>query len=570
MPQTPSTTDVYDVVVVGSGAGGGTVTRVLANKGIKVALLEAGPMLDPAKEFKEHDWPHNYDHRGAEEGGKRYFGKGKPFGFLRTTMGGWRLDDEPYTVGGESQFEWFRSRVVGGRTNHYGRMSFRFSQLDFKAYDRDGLGLNWPIDYDDIAPYYDKAEAYIGVTGTVEGIPSAPDGIFQKPPPPKAHEHLFRAAGKNLGIPFIANRRAVITENLNGRPACHYCGQCGRGCLTASNYSASQVDVFPAIETGNVKLFTDAMVREVLTDSSGKVTGVVYVDKNTRREKRVMGRLVVVAASSCESSRILLNSKSSVFPDGVANGSGQVGRNLMDTVGYSVSGYVPSLEGMPLYNTDGFGGSHLYAPWWEWDNHKEIGFPRGYHIEAGGGFRMPGVGSYHGAARRHGYGHAMKQRIREEYGASVGFSGRGEMISNHNSYCEIDPDVVDAWGIPVLKFHFKWTDYEWKQARHMQKTFTDLIESMGGRVTRLGNGYEKAGISVPGTIIHEVGTARMGDDPRTSVLNSFGQAHDVKNLFVCDGSSFVTSPDKNPTLTISALSWRAADYMAEEMREGNV
>ena len=570
MPQTPKSTDIYDVVVVGSGAGGGTVTRVLANKGIKVALLEAGPMLDPSKEYKEHHWPHDHDHRGADEGGKYYFGKGKPFGFLRTTMGDWHLDDEPYTVGGESQFEWFRSRVVGGRTNHYGRMSFRFSQLDLKAYDRDGLGLNWPIDYDDISPYYDKAEAYIGVTGTTEGIPSAPDGIFQKPPAPRAHEHLFRAAGKNLGIPFIPNRRAVITENLNGRPACHYCGQCGRGCLTASNYSASQVDVFPAIETGNVTLFTDAMVREVLTDRSGKATGVVYIDKNTRREKRVMGRVVVVAASSCESSRLLLNSKSGAFPDGLANGSGQVGRNLMDTVGYSVSGYVPALEGMPAYNTDGFGSEHLYAPWWEYDNHKEIGFPRGYHIEAGGGFRMPGVGSFHGGARRHGYGSKMKQGIREEYGASVGFAGRGEMISNHNSYCEIDSDVVDAWGIPVLKFHFKWTDYEWKQARHMQRTFTDLIETMGGKVMGLGNRYEKGGISVPGTIIHEVGTARMGDDPRTSVLNSFGQTHDVKNLFVCDGSSFVTSPDKNPTLTISALSWRAADYMAEEMRKGNV
>ena len=570
MPQTSRTADTYDVVVVGSGAGGGTVSRVLANKGIKVALLEAGPMLDPAKDYKEHHWPHDYDHRGAEEGGRFYFRKGKPFGFMRTTMGDWWLEDEPYTRGAESEFEWFRSRVVGGRTNHYGRMSFRFSELDMKAYERDGLGQNWPIGYDDIAPYYDKAEAFIGVTGTVEGIPTAPDGIFQKPPAPKAHEHLFRAAGKKLGIPFIANRRAVITANLNGRAACHYCGQCGRGCITASNYSASQVDVFPAINTGNVKLFTDAMVREVLTDTTGRATGVIYIDKNTRREKRVMGRAVVVAASTCESARILLNSKSSVFPDGLANGSGQVGRNLMDTVGYSVGGYVPSLEGMPIYNTDGFGGAHLYAPWWDWDKHPALGFPRGYHIEAGGGFRMPGVGSFHGAAHRYGYGRKMKQRIREEYGASVGFAGRGEMFPNHNSYCEIDSDVADNWGIPVLKFHFKWTDYEWKQARHMQRTFTDLIESMGGRVTRLGNATEKSGISVPGSIIHEVGTARMGDDPRTSVVNSFGQAHDVENLFVCDGSSFVTNPDKNPTLTISALSWRSADYLAEEMRKGNV
>ena len=570
MAQATKSPETYDVVVVGSGAGGGTTTRVLAEMGVKVALVEAGPMLDPATEFKEHQWPRDWDHRGAEEGGKAYFNKQKPFGFFATTSGGWELDGEPYTVGQGSQFKWFRSRVVGGRTNHYGRMSFRLSQIDFTGYDRDGLGVNWPIGYDEISPYYDKAEKFIGVTGTVEGIPTAPDGIFQKAPAPKAHEHMIRAAGKKLGIPFVANRRAIITSNHNGRAACHYCGQCGRGCLTASAYASSQVEVFPAIAGGNVKLFTDAQVREVLTDKSGKATGVVYVDRKTRREERVMGRIVVLAAGSCDSARILLNSKSNLFPNGLANGSGQVGRNLMDTVGFSVSGRVPSLEGMRPYNTDGFGGAHLYAPWWGWKDHAKLGFPRGYHIEFGGGFRMPGVGSFHGAGRHYGYGKKMKQRIREQYGSGIGFAGRGEMMPNKNSYCEIDPDVVDKWGIPVLKFHFKWTDYEWKQARHMEATFKDIIGTLGGHVTGMGNQWEKQGISVPGTIIHEVGTARMGADPRSSVVNPHMQAHDVKNLFVCDGSVFVTNPDKNPTLTINALSWRAAEFMAEELRKGNV
>lgn len=571
MAQIVRNSETFDVVVVGSGAGGGTAAHVLTAKGIQVALLEAGPMLDPTKEFKEHKMPADYAHRGAEDGGAYYFGKGKPFGFMSTTSGGWELEGEPYTVGEGSQFSWFRSRIVGGRTNHYGRMSFRFSEMDFKAYSKDGLGFDWPISYADIAPYYDRAEKFIGVTGSREGIPSAPDGIFQTPPAPKVHELLIKKSCEKLGIPCIPNRRAVIHENLNGRAACHYCGQCGRGCLTASAYSSSQVQVFPAMKTGKLKLFTDAMVREVTTDGSGKANGVIYIDKKTRTEKRIRARVVILAASACESARILLNSKTKDFPNGVANSSGLVGRYLMDTVGFGLSGYVPALEGMPHYDTDGNGGAHLYMPWWLWDKHDKLDFPRGYHIEIGGGYGMPGVGSYHGAARRYGYGADMKKKIRDSYGCSIGFAGRGEMIPNIHSYCEIDPNVVDRWGIPVLRFHFKWTDYEWKQARHMEKTFAQIIEGMGGRVTGLSAAQrESQGISVPGTIIHEVGATRMSADGKTGVLNGYTQAHDVKNLFVMDGGSFVSNPDKNPTLTINALAWRGCDYLAEEMRKGNV
>lgn len=528
-------------------------------------------MLDPAKEFKEHQWPYQVDHRGAEEGGKFYFGQGKPFGYFTTTSGGWELEGEPYTVAEGSEFQWFRSRIVGGRTNHYGRMSFRFSDYDFKPYSMDGLGWDWPVSYEEIAPYYDKAERFIGVTGSNHNLRSAPNGQFLPPPPPRAHEVLIQKSCEKLGIPCIPNRRAVLTRPWNGRAACHYCGQCGRGCLTASAYSSAQVDVFPSLKTGKLKLFTNAMARELLTDGNGKVTGVIYIDKTTRTEKVIRGRAFVLAASACESARILLNSKTKDYPNGVANGSGVVGRFLMDTVGFSLSGYVPALEGLPRYNTDGFGGAHLYMPWWMVGKHDQLDFPRGYHIEIGGGYGMPGVGSFHGAARRYGYGAQMKQKIREEYGCTVAFAGRGEMIPNLHSYCEIDPDVVDQWGIPVLKFHFQWSDYEWKQARHMEKTFTAIIETMGGRVRSLSDSArEKGGISTPGSIIHEVGTVRMGSDPRSSALNKYCQSHEAKNLFVVDGGFFVSNPDKNPTLTINAFAWRAADYLAEEMRKGNV
>ena len=570
MPSVQSRTEVHDVVVIGSGAGGATVAHVLTGLGIRVTLLEAGPMLDPLAEFKEHRWPYDYDHRGAEEGGRRYFGGGKPFGFFTTTSGGWELDGEPYTVADDTDdFWWFRSRIVGGRTNHYGRISLRFSDYDFKSRDRDGIGWNWPIAYEDLAPYYDRAETFIGVVGSREGIRSAPDGVFHAPPPPKAHELLIQRASRRMGIPCIPNRRAVITRAINGRPACHYCGQCGRGCVTGSNYSASQTQIFPALETGRLDVIDLAMARAITTDASGRVDGVVYVDKRTGQERRVRCRALVLTASACESARLLLNSKTTEHPDGVGNSSGVVGRYLMDTVGFDIGGTVPALEGLPRYNSDGAGGAHLYMPWWGWERQEALGFPRGYHIEIGGGYGMPGIGAFGGAARRAGYGVGIKQQARRDYGTRVAFAGRGEMIPNEHSFCEIDPDVVDRFGIPVLRFHFKWSDHERRQARHMRETFAELITLMGGEPQSPGI-RDASGISIGGSIIHEVGTVRMGDDPRRSALNGFCQAHDARNLFVCDAASFVSNPDKNPTLTINALAWRASEYLAEALRSGDL
>jgi choline dehydrogenase-like flavoprotein len=383
---------------------------------------------------------------------------------------------------------------------------------------------------------------------------------------------LVQRAGKKLGVPVIPARMAIITKPTNGRVACHYCGQCGRGCITASNYSSSQVQIIPALKSGKLKIFPNAMVRELITDGPGRVRAVSYIDKETRTEKQIRCRVVVLAASACESARILLNSRGPGYTNGLANSSGVVGKYLTDTVGYGLSGHVPALEGMQKHDTDGFGGMHMYIPWWLWEKQKEIGFPRGYHVEIGGGYGMPVVGSFGNTCTIHGgYGKDLKAFVRNRYGAMVGLSGRGEMIPNDHSFCEIDPNVVDKWGIPVLRFHWKWSDHEVKQARHMHETFTALIEAMGGTVMGQRNPErESSGISVGGTIIHELGVIRMGNDPKKSAVNGYLQAHDVKNLFVVDAAPFVSNPDKNPTLTICALAWRTSEYIAEEMKKGNV
>ena len=556
---------VFDVAVIGSGAGGGSAVKVLTDLGIQVALLEAGPMLDPQRDFKEHVTPYQVDHRGAGPHAEFYFGR-QQWGYFAAPNGYWDIPGEPYTVASGEDFRWFRSRILGGRTNHYGRISLRFSDYDFQP--ADGLGAPWPVTYDEMAPWYDKAEGFIGVTGTKEGIRSAPDGNFLPPIPPRVHEILVQRAAKKLNIPCIPSRMAMLTRPLHGRAACHYCGQCGRGCRTASAFSSSQAMIFPAMKTGRLTVFTGAMARKLLTDASGKVTAVSYVDTATRTERQIRCRAVVVAASACESARLLLNSRSPRHPQGLANSSGVVGRNLTDSVGFSLSGHIPALAGLPRHNADGIGGMHVYIPWWLYGRPPKD-FPRGYHIEIGGGFGMPQLGSFRSTADRHeGYGRALKEKIREEYGTFIGLAGRGEMIPNPHSFCEIDPARVDRFGIPVLRFHFRWSDYEIQQARHMRETFTAIIETLGG--TPLEPAREEAGISIGGTIIHEAGTVRMGADAKTSALNRYCQAHDTKNLFVTDAAPFVSQPDKNVTLSIVAFAWRAAEYLAEEMRKGNV
>ncbi len=570
MPQVIRSSKVYDICIIGSGAAGGAAAKVLTEGGLEVVMLEAGPPLNPDKDYKEHVWPYQLAHRGAGIAGAGYedFGRTE----FMAPNGSWTIEGEPYISAPGSRFRWFRSRIVGGRTNHWGRIALRFAEVDFRARSNDGAGDDWPLTYQDLAPYYDKVESYIGVFGSKENIPSAPDGVFLPPPKPRCTEILVKKACDKLGILCVPSRLAILTQSLHGRAPCHYCDQCGRGCKTASNFSSSQVLIPPAMATGRLTLVTHAMAREILVGKDGKASAVSYVDKTTRTEQQVRAKAFVVAASACESTRLLLNSKSTLFPDGLANSCGAVGRYLMDSVGSDGhAGYFPQLEKMPPHNHDGVGGMHMYMPWWKFDRKNE--FLRGYHIEFGGGRGMPGVGEFHGVCRHvEGYGAALKQKCRQTYGVFIGFSGRGEMIPNQHTYCEIDPDVVDEWGIPVLRFHFKWSDNEIKMAKDMQETFQSIIEAAGGKyVTHTETSGEfPYGISVGGEIIHEVGTARMGANPKTSAVNSFCQAHDVKNLFVTDGACFVTNPDKNPTLTILALSWRASEYLLDQAKKGNL
>jgi choline dehydrogenase-like flavoprotein len=337
-----------------------------------------------------------------------------------------------------------------------------------------------------------------------------------------------------------------------------------------ANFSSPDVLIAPALQTGNLKLITNAMAREVTVGKNGLATGVTYIDKRTNTDRHVRAKVVVLAASAVESARLMLNSKSSQFPQGLGNSSGWVGKGLTDTTGTDVAGFIPSMVDHVPHNEDGVGGMHVYMPWWL-DN-KKLDFPRGYHIEVWGGLGPPGYGfmggiqNYPGGG---GYGKSLKDDYRKYYGATIGFSGRGEMIPNADSYMELDPNVVDQWGIPVPRFHWKFTDAEYNQVKHMQETFRALIAEMGGTVFNPMPGKEQNyGIAAGGQIIHELGCVQMGANPSTSVLNSNCQAHDCKNLFVADGGPFVTQADKNPTWTILALAWRTSDIIMQQRKQG--
>jgi choline dehydrogenase-like flavoprotein len=556
---------VYDVVIVGSGAGGGMAAKVLTEAGASVLMLEAGILWDTRRDSKMLAWPYDSPRRGAPIPERQ-------FGEFDAGLGGWTLEGEPYTSAAGERFDWFRTRMLGGRTNHWGRISLRFGPDDFRRKSIDGLGDDWPIGYDDLKPYYDSVDRLVGIFGSVEGLPNHPDGVFQPPPRPRCYELLIKQAADRLNITCIANRLSILTQPLNDRPACHYCGQCGRGCASHANFSSPSVLLPPALATGRLTITANAMAREVTVDDGGLVSGVTYIDKATGRENHVRGRVVVLAASACESARLLLNSKSSKFPQGLANSSGVVGKYLTDTTGTGVSGHIPRMMSGVPHNEDGASGAHLYMPWWL-DNTK-LEFPRGYHIELGGGRRMPGfgvMGGVHRYASGGGYGKALKDDYRRFYGSTVNFAGRGEMVPNENSFCEIDPTVVDRWGIPVLRFHFKWSDYELNQVKHMQETFRAIIQEMGGTpLSAMPTREDGYGIEPGGRIIHELGVVRMGNDPSRSVLNRQCQAHDVKNLFVADGGPFVSQADKNPTWTILALAMRTAEFIADERKRGSI
>jgi choline dehydrogenase-like flavoprotein len=591
---TSGTLGAYDVIVVGSGAAGGQTAYTLAMEGASVLMLEAGRRYVPESETPMFQLPGQAPLRGAST-------PDKPFGFYDATVdGGWQVPGEPYVNASESdaeRFDWWRARMLGGRTNHWGRYSFRNGPYDFKPHSRDGLGFDWPLTYDELAPYYDKVEMLIGVYGANDGLENTPNsspGCLLPPPKPRVSDRLVADRAKRLGIPVVAGHRAVLTrkldfrslpaklhpgnpnaqkilaEHMQSRAACFWATPCGRGCSIGANYQSTTVHLPPALATGKLDILVNAMVRDVTLDVNGHASGVDFIDRTTGESVHAAARAVCLAASACETVRILLNSKCPRHPQGLANSSGKLGRYLMDTVGSTVYGQIPLLESLPPHNEDGASGGHAYVPWWLYQEQLagKLGFARGYHIEFGAGRTMPSLRTLAGIEWVTGgsYGQRLKEDARRYYGSFIYFDGRGEMIPNEQSYCEIDPTVKDTWDIPVLRFRWKWSGHEMRQAAHMQQTFGQIIEAMGGRVKgKIERDGSKA-IAPGGSIIHELGGALMGADPRTSVTNRWGQTWDVKNLFITDGAVFPSNADKNPTLTIMALAWRTADHLLDRMR----
>ena len=589
---------LYDVVIVGSGAGGGQAAYTLTLAGLKCVMLEAGRSYNPLTETPMWNAP-------AEA---PLMGNGtpdKPFGFHDATIdGGWQVPGEPYTSAHDKsrpheEFRWWRPRMLGGRTNHWGRISLRNGPYDFKPKSRDGLGFDWPYTYEDIEPYYTKVEMLIGVYGSNEGLENTPDSppdVLLPPPKGRAAELLAQKHGKSLGIPVVPIHRAVLTKHqdyrtipaklhpdnvraqkivataMAERSACFWATPCGRGCQVGANYQSTTVHLPPALATGNLDIVPNAHAREVTLDKDGKATGVVFIDKTTGKEARVNGKVVILAAGACETVRILLNSRGR-GNTALANSSGLVGKYIMDTVGATLGGHIPKLENLPPHNEDGAGGDHLYAPWWLYKDQKagKLDFARGYHIEMGGSRQMPGGDNpVPEDLSRGSYGKKFKEDARRYYGSFVGFAARGEMIPNENCYMDLDPKVKDKFGIPVARFHWKWSDHELNQAVHAKKTFKALIEAMGGTVRGDTDFKPARSIQNPGYIIHEVGGAIIGDSPDKSVVNQWNRTWDVKNLFLTDGAPFASNADKNPTLTIMALAWRACDHIVDEAKKGNL
>jgi choline dehydrogenase-like flavoprotein len=466
--------------------------------------------------------------------------------------------EEPYTTPEDKPFSWQgRMQVVGGRTNVWGRHSYRLSDLDFKSASYDGFGEDWPLAYADLEPYYDLVEEYVGITGMLEGVPELPDGKFQPPMGLTCAETLLRTrVKKKLGRTVTLGRCANLTLPLNGRAACHYCGPCERGCITKSYFNSAFTTVADALETGQCTLIPNAMVYKVLVDPDRhRARGVLYIDRTTRQAKEVYGRVVVLSAQALESVRILLNSA----PDGLANSSGALGHYLMDHlwVAGGATGELPeAAEDVVVGGPERPGGIYLIR-FRNTFTEKDPRFLRGYGFQGEGGSTM--------SWNAPGFGEDLKRRVKDPV-TTMRLVGFGECLPYFENRVEIDRDVVDAFGIPVLRIHMAWGENERKMIPDMADTAAEMLEATGARNIQPFAYQDR----IPGYGIHEMGVARMGTDAKTSVLNQFQQCWDVDNLFVMDAAGFTSGACQNPTLTIMALTVRSTEYLMEEMRTGEL
>jgi len=551
----------YDAVVVGSGATGGWAAKRLAEVGLKVALLEAGRAMS-SREFTEHMPSYKLKYRNHSPEVVRTRPIQRQCYACMEYNYEWFVNDleNPYSTPSDRPFSWQRLRILGGRSLVWGRQSYRLSDVDFKAASRDGYDADWPISYAELAPFYDIVERYVGISGAAENNEMLPDGQFLPPMKMSCGEvRLRESVSKKFGRTVTIGRTAILTQAHNGRAPCHYCGPCERGCMTYSYFSSPFTTVKDALKTGNCTLITDAVVRHVDMDpNTNKAQGVTFVHRTTKETKQVRAKIVVLCAQALESTRILLNSSTREYSNGLANSSGLLGHYLMDhCVGGGASGIFEDMRTPPSANPP-HRPNGIYVV--RFRNTPATGkhshFLRGYGFQGGASpeFNMDAAGL--GAD----YKKAVKLGTYE-----VSMGGFGESLANFDNFCEIDSNLKDAWGIPALRISMAHGTNEAALMRDAGITAAEMLEVAGAKNIKLTTGVE-----MPGMAIHEVGTARMGNDPKKSVLNPFCQSHDISNLLVSDGSCFVSSACQNPTLTMMALTVRACDHLIERFRRAEL
>lgn len=553
----------YDVIVVGSGASGGWAAKRLAEGGLRVALVCAGKPIKDG-DYSEHKQPYELKYRArANDLLRRKQSVQKDCYACTEYNADWFCNDleEPYTTPAGKPFSWQgRMRVTGGRTTVWGRQSYRLSQQDLKGHSFDGAGADWPLDYKDLVKYYEIVEDYVGISGLAENVPELPDSRFLPAMSFTCAEQRVRDAVKaKFDRTLTIGRVANLTTPLHGRAPCHYCGPCERGCITHSYFNSAFTTVPDALKTGRCTHIPNAMVYQVLMDhEANKARGVVYVDRVTREVREVRAKAVVLSAQALESARILFNSSTTRYPNGLANSSGVLGQYLMDHmwVAGGAMGEFPDLPGKPDLNAPRRPNGIYVIRFRNTINgprHKD--FLRGYGFQGGSAINF--------SMEAPGFGQAYKDALRSG-NWTVQFAGFGECLPYKENHVRIDRDVTDVYGIPVLHVSMAWGENEKKMIKDMAVTAAEMLEASGARNVRPYS-FENR---IPGYGIHEMGVARMGADPKTSVLNQFQQTHDVKNLFVMDAAGFTSGGCQNPTLTIMALTVRSSDYLMEQMKAG--